>query len=72
MAEEQSKICAYFQTVQCEDDQHEECAEEYEGKGIKALCICNCHKEIVSVSGKRSNRHKIAGRQSNLEEFQAD
>ena len=42
--EQQAKLCQ-FETIQCEEERHEKCAEEYEGMGIKALCVCTCHDE---------------------------
>jgi hypothetical protein len=54
--EDQLFICN-FTEKSCIEERHDECAEEYEGMGIKALCICTCHDE---------KKKQLPSRESNL------
>ncbi|MFI5405712.1 MAG: hypothetical protein ACHQ1D_04280 [Nitrososphaerales archaeon] len=45
MVEEQSRICAFFQTIQCENNMHENCEEIFGNAelNLEARCTCGCH-----------------------------
>ncbi|HEY7110065.1 MAG TPA: hypothetical protein VH415_11580 [Nitrososphaeraceae archaeon] len=60
----------FFTTEECEIKDHANCRENYEGIGIKAKCVCNCHKKIenrkLSTGLKRTAEQ---GGQSKLRTF---
>jgi hypothetical protein len=75
----QSKICAFFQTVQCERNQHQECEEVYGSTelNLEARCSCGCHsvKEIVPDSRIRARERDdapVSQKQTSLESFGVD
>ena len=44
---EQTGIHASFESNECGNNDHNNCAEMYEGIGIHAKCTCSCHKGIL-------------------------
>lgn len=44
--EKQNRICCYFQSRECEDEEHGSCGHIYEGLNIEATCNCKCHRDI--------------------------
>lgn len=61
MVKEQSKICTFFQTVQCENEEHQKCEEVYGSTelNLEARCSCGCHIEengIKIVPDSRDTR----------------
>jgi hypothetical protein len=70
----QSKICAFFQTVQCENHQHQECEEVYGSTelNLEATCTCGCHsvKETVAASTRdRQQTTSVSQKQMTLDEI---
>ena len=74
----QSKICAFFQTVQCEKNMHEECEEIFGNAelNLEAKCTCGCHIEdnkikIVPDSRIRAREHtaSMGKKQTTLDEI---
>lgn len=58
----------FFTTNQCEAGDHQSCNGSYEGKGIVAKCVCNCHTEKEKLLTPKSKGAEQEGK-SKLEEF---